>query len=458
MTAIAISLVIAAFLSYFLYLFWYSSIAYIFVFLLLFIAAAVFYFRRDKIYLLFTMLSLYPLATSLGPVNQMPMILLLGPILTAFILFSVVIQGEAIFKKETTPFLVAIAIVVLWVLYGYLKEPFQFTMDNKIILKDYLAFFSGIIIFFFSLLYFKKYRVDEGNFLRFIILSAALFSFLRFLTFFSGFRLPFFGEEFMYHETGGESAAAGIHRIGGIDRCCALAVPAILAYFPTQRRKYLFLLPFMGLAVAGGGRTIFFSLLGLLFIYLLIFEKKAVGFYLLSLTTILVTSMALLNVSLPAQFSRIFKVKHLFLEDELRVSTYEYYIDIFLRHPIFGKGIRPYTEFFSGDPFVDKQLVSGGHGAYLSILAILGLGGLFFLLTFLGWGIFKSYRLLRRRQAAGSWQYPDRITVFIFLSLVLIALACLTGRNGYADPNLYYCVGTLCGILLRKPALQGRPA
>jgi len=77
---------------------------------------------------------------------------------------------------------------------------------------------------------------------------------------------------------------------------------------------------------------------------------------------------------------RTFQVANVFSQDPYRMSTYQYYLNIFMEHPFWGKGIVPYTNFVHAPNriFTDMQLIGGGHGAYLSVLAIFGVGGVFF--------------------------------------------------------------------------------
>ena len=414
-----------------------------------------FTFWKYKInFLIFSICALFPIIASFGPINELPIIFVLSPPLFVMTVFLAIKNNEKIFSRNIALFITGLGIIFVWAAIGYIRDPISISLNNKIIIKEYFYIITGIFIFFINLFYFKEYRINEKRFLCFLALSSLILSILRILSYFGDFYIPFFGSAFNYIE---EGAQIWRHRLGGIDQACIIGIPAVLAYYYRTRLKYVFLACFFIVAVIGGGKTIFFSFILLLLVDLFLTERKKIILIFIFLLLIIAFFIYFSDyIRLPEQLNSILRINNLYREDPLRLATYQYYWLIFAQNPIFGKGIGFYGGIVQLEysKFIDEQLISGGHGAYLSILSTFGIGGGFFLLIMLLGGMLKSFSLfkeliLRRNNLI----YLDRMVIFIFYYLVLTIFSFLTVGSGFDNLPLYYFIGMLSRILLRKSQL-----
>jgi len=418
------------------------------------------FLKGDFNFFLFSVIIIYGMVISLGPINEMPIIFLLSPVLLLIIFFKIVIKNEQVVTWEIMPFFLALLILLVWVILGYIRNPIAYSLRNKLIFREYFLIIIGIIVFFTNLLYFRSKHIDENKFLYCIFLFCLIIGGLRILAYFYNFDIPLMRGGFTFEERGVRIGSEYVYRIGGIDTFCTIGVSAVIAYFFKQTKhlhKYLFILLFFIMAIAGGGRTLFFSLIFLLFINLFIFDKKELyPFIFILLLTLPLLILFSEHIPLFSQFNRIFEIERGFGDDPMRTTTYTYFWEVFLENPILGKGIGNYQVSVSSldsniRDFTYSQLMGGGHGAYLSALAIFGLGGLTYLILFLWGGILRSYDLIKNKILKGNdLGYLNKMVVFIFNCLVMTALGYVTGGSGWHSLILYYLIGMLSGILLRR--------
>ena len=171
-------------------------------------------------------------------------------------------------------------------------------------------------------------------------------------------------------------------------------------------------------------------------------------FVILLLIIISVYNIFTLFVPLPNQLNRLFAIKGGYAQQSLgRYYTFIYYWEIFKEYPIFGKGIG-YLEniTISGSKysdFISLQVGSGGHGSYLSILTIFGIGGIFFLTVTLFGSIYYSYRIFKRDI---GFQDNAKLGLFAFLYLIVLSIAFVVGGSGYNIMELWLLSGMIAGI------------
>ena len=134
-------------------------------------------------------------------------------------------------------------------------------------------------------------------------------------------------------------------------------------------------------------------------------------------------------------------------QDTFRSVTYDYYIKSFLANPLFGKGIGYSPGIIVGSSresdFVYQQLMQGGHGAYLSMLGIWGLGGLGFLISMLGGGIYNSILLIKMKQ-------HEQLGVFCFFYLVVLSINFISGGNGYSSMEMWLLCGWVAALISKN--------
>ena len=135
-------------------------------------------------------------------------------------------------------------------------------------------------------------------------------------------------------------------------------------------------------------------------------------------------------------------------QDPGRAVTFSYFWNIFLDKPLFGKGIGVYSgRIPKRFDYINEQLISGGHGAYLSILAIFGILGAIFLALILFGTVFKSYRLILINNVSEEPVAYKKTAIFIFLYSLVTVFYYVFGYSGFQDLKLYFVIGMLIGVL-----------
>lgn len=141
-----------------------------------------------------------------------------------------------------------------------------------------------------------------------------------------------------------------------------------------------------------------------------------------------------------------------------RYETFQLMWSVFLDNPLLGKGvgyqeIEADKDFFKEHPellilrkTMGVDLLQGGHGAYMSILLIYGIGGFFWLLVMLFGSIINSYKIFKMKS---RYQNYEILSIFAFLFLVKNSFVYIIGGLGYDDYKLWFLSGTIAGILSR---------
>jgi len=128
-----------------------------------------------------------------------------------------------------------------------------------------------------------------------------------------------------------------------------------------------------------------------------------------------------------------------------RWLAYIYMWDIFLEQPVFGKGIGFTTIFPRSSNFVIDHLKTGGHGSYISIMSTFGIGGIFFLCTFLFYPLIQSIKILTGKKFIDPTLNPA--LVFLMIILTIMVFEYVVGGNGYTDMRLYFLSGIFAGLI-----------
>lgn len=423
-----------------------------------------FYFKPRMQFYIYFLSVFYPLILTVGPINELPFSFIIIPLFFSSMLVSMIAKKQKIFPRNNRIFVFSLLLLLFCIFIGYAKNSFSvFSIDlenheSKMIAESYLTAFAGIMIFFSTLWFSSAILYDENKLLRFFIFSALFFAFIRLMVHFLGYDPPFFSSAFKY------IAPSGALRLGGFDICVGVGVPALIAYSSDRLNilRVLLMLVFLILGILGGGRALFSGVLFSLIIYLSLFYKKNSAKFLLTCGVFIVTvALVAQYVSLPVQVERITGVTLFetgFVQDDPeRASVYSYYWDTFLKNPLFGKGIGTYEGRIAEFPwFVEEQLIYGGHGSYMSILCIFGVGGAAFLCIMLFGGIIKVYRLILRSKLENlSFPYQKSV-LFIMLYLVATAIYYITAGAGYKDLKLYFVVGMLLGIIEKNELIKSK--
>jgi len=427
---------------------------YILVGILLFGFLCCFLLSWNQRFIIFSFTVFFPLCFShLGPISEFKWIEILAPFLCILFIIEILYKKQPFFSKKSSLFFIAIAILSLWAIVNYIKSPVSaeklfgasFTEGG---LRSYYTIFIGIATFFFSFWFFKYKELNINKWFFLLLMFSLVLGYLRLIGFFNNFHVPFLGERFRHNATGSFS----FYRIGGLSEVAILGITISLALLYKKRWKLIFIFIFIGflmLLFFSGGRAAFFGTLLALALYVVLINRKYF-FHLVFLLLILIAiyNIITLFVPLPNQLNRLFAIKGGFARQDLyRYHTFIYYWEIFKEYPIFGKGIG-YLKYLaiSGSPnagFLSDQLMSGGHGSYLSILCTFGIGGIFFLTVILFGSIYYSYRIFKKDIGA---QDNAKLALFAFLYLIILSIVFIPGGSGYNNMGLWFLSGMIAGI------------
>ncbi len=397
----------------------------------------------------------YPLVLTIGPINEFPVSLIVTPLFLISILSFMILNDHPIqLGRHSRPFIIAFCLLLFCLVISYAKNSFSvFSMDmghheTKMVGLSYLNTFAGMMVFLSSSWYFSVTSFDENKVLRFFILITMILALLKFtglasILFDTSFNQPYI-------------TASGAKRMGGFDNLVWLAVPALMAY-SSQRvntLRILLIVVYLIFGIISGGRALFFGIVFATIIYLSLFYKKYSARLVLACGIIVLTVALMAQfVSLPTQIKRISGLTLIeeggfTQQDPGRAVTFSYFWDIFLDNPLFGKGIGVYSGRVPERlNFINEQLISGGHGAYLSILAIFGILGAVFLALILFGTVFKSYRLILMNSLSKEPVAYKKTAIFIFLYSLVTVFYYVFGYSGFQDLKLYFVIGMLIGIL-----------
>lgn len=399
-----------------------------------------------KVYVLITSVVI-PFAL---PFIDIRLIEVLPPVVFGAVLFDTFKYRRIFLGGLPLVFKLAIAIIITWVLINYVHKP----VAGQLLLgasfrgggiRAYYQIVVGILLFFCIFLYFKNHQLKQDNLFKYFIILAFSAGLLRLLGFYYGFSLPFVSGVFNY----AEDISRSYTRIGGLNEMTLLGLASVLAL--SFKKKLTFwlqaaLIFFSFLLIPAGGRTFFFAVAGTFLVYFSILERRWLSNYFTYFAIIIVAVVTMsFTPKFSSQIDRLFRIGGGFAaQDTFRSVTHDYYIKSFLANPLFGKGVGYAPGILVGSSresdFVYQQLMQGGHGAYLSMLGIWGIGGLIFLISMLGGGIYYSIILMKQNQYC-------QIGVFCFFYLSVLSLTFISNGNGYSSMEMWLLCGLVAALI-----------
>ncbi len=378
---------------------------------------------------------------------------LLAPIFCFYIMTDLLINKRQLFYRKTAVFHFAILVLLIWSLVNYSMNPVGGAMFGAANvteggLRAYFSIFVGFTIFYSCYWFFIYKKIEADNLMISLALVAFIIGYLRMIGYFYNFGLRLIGGNFTY-----APEIEAFTRVGGLTEAAALGITVLLAYGYARQRSKLVLVwmaSFFILLVVAGGRAQFFAIALVMFIYNAIINKEKI----IPLTALflILGSLYLLfysHITLPEQAQRLIDIQGKLSYEYGREETFMQFIDIFLERPVFGKGLGfTEAELATGKiSFFTQQAVLGGHGAYLSMLATFGIGGIFFLLVMIFGGMCYAYRIIKDKAATNR---EIRLALFGFFYLVSLSVVCFTSYAGYNIMELYYVTGMIAGIASRE--------
>jgi hypothetical protein len=405
----------------------------------------------------------YPLSFgNLGGINAFLWAEWMAPIFFVICLY----YNRQLFSTTFPDHLLTFGIILLlsWAMINYLLNPVSAENllgagEAKGGIRPYYDIFVGTCIFLSAMWFGQQKDIEKlwSKYLKILLYFSLLLGCLRLLGNFMEFDIPGVYGAFSYKfsETGKYVAylyAGEAYRIGGLSDAAGPGIAALVALNhgrPWRFSMFFLLSIFLFLTFMSGGRAFLIGLTISFLSYALLANRKIMRWVLLfsllfSVLFILSTKMDVVS----GQVSRLFALEGgIGQQDRFRGEAFKAYWDIFLQNPLLGKGIGHSKVPNNLFEFATEQLVAGGHGAYLSILSIFGLGGVIYLIIMLFGTLFKGYRYLWE---SSNFEPVSKIIVFITFFLSIRVFEYITGGTGYTDMTLYLLAGTMGAIISRK--------
>ncbi len=420
-------------------------------------------------FILFSLMIFFPVA--LPSYLNMPMNTLaetMSPVLCILAVLELLIRRQSFFSSKASLYFVAIGILVLWSIVHYINNP---VMGQKVFgsalksggIRAYYQVVIGVTTFLCSYWFFKNNEVNVDRWLLISLILAISVGYLFIIESFTG-RIntsallsmgpsaDAWDDKYQYHSLPLRIIATLV---------CVL----LLCVFHKRKWGFSFIIIFIQMFVfllLGGGRSQLPAIILSLSAYVIFINRKylfpvisvlliGTGIYILFLSDITFSKM---------KYGRVFATEGgLKKQSDARYYSFLYRLEIFQSSPIFGKGIgfekiRAQEDFFTKYPeaikyieFIESQAAIGGHGAYLSILSIFGIGGLFFLMVMLYGSIYYSYRIIKMR---GEVQNDVKLALFAFLYLTGFSVTFTVGGDGYTELKFWYLAGIVAGLLSKN--------
>jgi hypothetical protein len=454
-----------------------------FIFVLI-VFAAFFYMLYSSWNQKFTLLSLTVFIPFVFPAGiQLPLekwIEVLAPLFAFILYFEILSHKQTPFPKKSALFLAAVAVLGLWSAVNYIKNPVLGSIAFGVDymgggIRSYYLIFIGITTFLCSLWFFTYKELNVQRWLWILIIICLIIGDLRIIGYFQNFQIPFIGGTFKYgmyrqiermlryKEISGLQVQVGI---GGLREMAALGISlvvSIIYYGNWNIYSVLALINSLAFVILGGGRSNFMGAVLAISSFIILFKRRYLWpVILLLLIFIPLFFLSDLTIS-ESKFGRAFVFKGgIEKQSSDRYYTFLYMWKVFKESPIFGKGIGyvkvNLRDIISGpaDTASEKILTqiiqgrlsgTGGHGAYLSIISVFGIGGIFFIAVMLFGGIYYAYRIIRERSDISD---DVQLALFAFLYLIILALTFVAGGNGYDSVELWFLSGMIAGLKAKE--------
>ena len=419
--------------------------------------------NREYQFIIFTLAAFYPI--TFGNLSSIPN-LMIYEWLTLVIFISLINELVPLnsTKKKLSSlkfkgieiFLFALLILIIWVTISYINNeilsPKTMSSNGTSIKRTYFGIFNSILIFFTVIIFFASQheKISIEKFLKAILYISIVIGFIRAITFYFNINFPLMAGFFSY----GEFMNKGPERFAGLDVIAMIGISVQFGlYFYKKKVNLFILLILLTFLFLSAGRTPMIGITLAIVIFSFLFLPKNIIYLTFAATIFFLIAFIFLPHSFfEAQTTRLstFQQKGYMGVDEWRGLAWKLYLKNFSEYPIFGKGISDYSGFiYSNDPytesFVRQQLFSGGHGAYFSLLGILGIGGITYFVIMVYGGIILAFKKIK--QYAKFNQDITAIAVFCFMFLIMEAVYSVTGPNGFTDSqNIFFTVGLICSI------------
>ncbi|GAB4534000.1 MAG: hypothetical protein Fur0020_00220 [Thermodesulfovibrionia bacterium] len=437
-----------------------------------------FFLSWERKMLLFSLMVFFPVSfpSSSLPINFLRE--MVAPILSFFLLFELFSNRQSLLSEKAKIFFIAIGVLTIWSIVNYIKRPvlgqltFGVTMERGGI-QNYYIIFVGITIFLCSFWFFRYKGLSVSKFLHLLLIFALIAGNLRVLGYFTGFTLPLLGGGFggggLWFERGWsvDFYRETYYAIGGLKQVSMVGFSTLIALLYKRRMNLLYLFCLINisiLTILSGGRAPFVGLVFGIIMYVLLINRRLFPPLLSGFLIIVCTYMIFFqgtDIS-KSKFGKIAAFSGGLREQSVdRYYSFLYMLDIFMESPIFGKGIGyqypKMEDFVKRHPEImalkrniyediANMTMSGSHGSYTSILAIFGIGGIFWLLTILVGGVYYAYKIIKGNNSLEE----SRLALFAYLMLSMMSIALIVGYAGYDCPDIWFLSGMVAGLMARN--------
>lgn len=361
-------------------------------------------------------------------------------------------------------FIVAIIILIIWTTVSLVDNQLmakQISGINKEgVSRLYFGIVANIILFFtvvlFAALYFEQ--IDFKKFFKIMLYFALFLGALRlFVHFIYPMDIPFLEGKFNvggYYGMSHKNYGGRAYRFQILNDVVSMGIPALFSYYVyTKKINFIALSLLLLYLFLSGGRTIAAGIIIPIIIFSFIFFPKNFIYMIVGGGLFFFVALLILPENLiVGQAGRMTTFKEGYMGLDLgRTLVYGLYLETFSAYPIWGKGIGEYSEFILStvdvlQDFGRKQLIAGGHGSYLSILAIFGLGGITYFLLMLFGGLVNAYKKIN--MYLNKNDDKTAIAVFAFMTLMIKSFDYLTAENGLSIPIFFYIVGLTASLTI----------
>lgn len=363
-------------------------------------------------------------------------------------------------------FIFAIGVLIVWSIISFIgneifSKDLLYTPYETGSKRTYFTIYNNILLYFtisiFTAFYYDKINIEK--FFKILMYSSVLLGFIRLSSFFTGLEIPFLSTIFGYggeFSKGAQQQYGGTaYRLGGLTDLALIGLPSLFSLFIINRKMNIpvFIIFFMFIFLSGGRTFMVGTIFAIVCFSVLFYPKNLIYITIAGCLFLLIISISVPETVLKGQVGRLTKFSDgkIVGEDSWRGFAWKLYLQNFSENPIFGKGIGRYDDnIYSAKnetkQFVKKQLFSGGHGSYISLLSTFGIGGLLYFIIMLFGGINLAYKKIKEYRHLDT--YKSAIAVFVFMLLIIKMIDFVTGGNGLNVSVLFYSVGLISSLVI----------
>ncbi|PID59194.1 MAG: hypothetical protein CR986_06875 [Ignavibacteriae bacterium] len=439
--------------------------------------AALIFLKLNRFYqfLVLSLASLLPF--SLGDFRSIPNLMIIEwlPFVVALMLVNDLVSVNKLQKKINTIsfkgigiFIFALVILIIWLVHSFIENEIFLTniyIQEISTKRMYFSIFNNIVLFFVTILFVVTYypEIDFESYFKSLLYISIFLGFFRLASHFFDFNIPLLYGEFKY---GGEYGyfsklkyGGTALRLGGLTDISAIGIAAYFAYYVFKHKLNLIILGiFVFFLFLSGGRTVLAgAIFAVILFSFLFFPKNFMYMFFLGVFSIILAFIFLPDDLLVGQLGRIttFSKDTTIGVDVSRNLGWKVMLDEFIKYPFWGKGLGvkgtiPLLFKFNETivAFVQSIFFFGGHGSYLSVAGILGIGGIIYFLIMLVGGIIMAYKKISFYLNINNSYVA--ISVFTFMLLVIKAFDFITAKNGLNVPILFFVVGLVASVTVLK--------